>query len=326
MVGAIYVGERPGLGPLAQRRIDPCPALDWGRREPAPRVPRNRFSGSWKGVVVVPRSGQYYFRVRHRGGATLTIGGRTLINEHSMSEGWAGSSTRLRAGPTQLLLTYAEKRENKDSEVRVYWSGPDFGCVPLGPVWVGHSSYRLKMAKAWEEPELDEREAAGPALPPALRRKVAERPPEGNIVENAGFEDITEQTKFPKRWAPHQWGERGVQSTVRADRSNPRSGERAMVVRGFAAGGRPGFFQTMTLPPGRYEVRYWACADIGKAAQVQAHLAGHDLGVNSVGEEYRQFTDTVDLEEKAVNASLRIWTPTPRVRVWFDDVEVEAPR
>ena len=88
----------------------------------------------------------------------------------------------------------------------------------------------------------------------------------------------------------------------------------------------PGAFTSVTLPPGTYEVRYWACADVGETANIRAHLGGRDLDEKTVSDDWKQFTQTVEIKERLVKASLRLMLLTFRRRVWFDDMEVEAVR
>ena len=161
---------------------------------------------------------------------------------------------------------------------------------------------------------------------PKEKAKKAEPPPEGNLISNGGFEIVSRQGGFPVDWTAGQWGRHGVKYTVRLDRTNPHAGERALVVRAFDEDAEPGVYATLDLQPWKYEVRYWACADIGRKAHVRASLADQDLGDDLVTEDWKQFRHTVVIERKHLNAKLRFRTPTPRVRVWLDDVELEAVR
>ncbi len=89
----------------------------------------------------------------------------------------------------------------------------------------------------------------------------------------------------------------------------------------------PGVFTTIQgLAAGRYEVRLWACADVGARARVCCGLAGAEAGAETVADEWKQVRFAVRIPEKPQNAVLRIWVATPDVRVWLDDVEVEPAR
>ena len=85
----------------------------------------------------------------------------------------------------------------------------------------------------------------------------------------------------------------------------------------------PGAALAAALEPGRYELRFWASADVGKTAQVHANLAGKDLGPFTVDEDWKQIVRAIEVDERKPGAVLRLWTSTPRVRVWFDDVSLE---
>jgi len=147
-----------------------------------------------------------------------------------------------------------------------------------------------------------------------------------SLVVNGGFETVDAGTRFAARWTPHQWGAGGASASIRLDASNPHAGDRAVVVRGLGDGVEPGMWTTVTLDAGRYVVSYWACADIEARAQVVAHLAGKDLAIQTVGEDWTRFEEVVEIEERSANATLKLRTLTPRVRVWFDDVDVKAVR
>ena len=105
--------------------------------------------------------------------------------------------------------------------------------------------------------------------------------------------------------------------------SNPHEGgESALVARALVEGAKAGASTALKLEAGVYKVSYWACAKVGQTATVGAHLAGNDLPDDSVGDEWKQFTHEVEVKKKALIGSFRIWTSTPNVRVWFDDIEV----
>ena len=105
--------------------------------------------------------------------------------------------------------------------------------------------------------------------------------------------------------------------------SNPREGgQSALVVRAMDGGAKAGAATSLKLDPGTYRVSYWACANVDKTATVGAHLAGADLPENTVGDEWKRFTHEAQVAKKTLAGALRVWTSTPNVRVWFDDVEV----
>jgi hypothetical protein len=180
---------------------------------------------------------------------------------------------------------------------------------------------REKMAHFLNKPlrQLEEEQAA-------RKKAEKEKPPEGNQAANGDFERLDPETRFPEGWKIGQWGRTGLKYYVRADRSNPRSGEHAVCARVISAGAQAGVFTTMRLPAGTYEVRYWASCDVGKTATVAGALAESPLRRNAVGGDWRQFEQTVLLDGKPPFATLKLWSETAGVRVFFDDVEVEAVR
>jgi hypothetical protein len=151
-----------------------------------------------------------------------------------------------------------------------------------------------------------------------------EPPPKGNLVSNGGFEEVSEETGFAAGWQAGQMRELRTKYSVRLDRMTKRSGRSSVVCRSFDEEGTPGVLTTLSLTPYKYELSFWACADLGETATVTARLAGHDLQASTVTEEWTRFKQTVTLEKKHPNARLRIWITTPRVRVWLDDVELRG--
>lgn len=175
------------------------------------------------------------------------------------------------------------------------------------------------------------REAAGRRQPGTVGR-VVKRPGSpgaaaasgGNLVVNGGFERRGTRAEVAEGWTKDQWGSARGKYSVRHDRSNPRTGDMALVARASADEVHPGARAAFGSPlePGTYAFRFWACTDVGKKAEVRGHFAGQDLPPADVGEEWVQIKMTVGIEEKQKRPELRFFTTTRNVRVWFDDVEV----
>ncbi|MHC4249614.1 MAG: PA14 domain-containing protein, partial [Planctomycetota bacterium] len=325
MKGTFYGRSVPG-GKVLLRSLDPAASFSWNG-SPGGDVPHDGFSCTWAGTLVVPANGFYSFRVRHRGGVQLAIAGRAVVSKWEDADGWQDGSIALRKGRLPVTLKYSNPRGK--AEVRVYWSGPGFALRTLGADALAHKAAALVVARPWEE-EPRKVTAAGRTVGGAARgtRSTgrAARTVTGNQVPNGGFEEMDGQTKFASRWRRGQWGTRGAQYSVRIDRSNPRAGERALAVRGLAPGALPGAETTLALPPGDYELRYWACADVGATAEVHASVAGRELRMNAAGERWKHFSQRIKIGEDLPRAGLRLWISTPGVRVWFDDVEVVPVR
>ncbi len=140
-------------------------------------------------------------------------------------------------------------------------------------------------------------------------------------IANGGFEEKDDRG-FAAKWTKAQWGDRRAGSSIRLDKSNPHAGENALVIRGLADGGKPGASTTLRLDAGTYEISYWACTSVGKSATVGVRFGGRDIGEKSIGDDWKKFTETVKVEKKNLNSGLGLWTSTPNIRVWFDDVAV----
>ena len=144
------------------------------------------------------------------------------------------------------------------------------------------------------------------------------------LDQNGGFEKTGKTGEVGEGWTKGQWGSGRGRYSVRLDRTNSHAGEHALVARTYADGVHPGVQQMLgsDLQPGRYEVRFWACADVGKTADVRVQLAGQDLPPATAGEDWAQIRMAASIGEKEKRRGLRLYVTTPKVRVWFDDVEL----
>jgi hypothetical protein len=174
---------------------------------------------------------------------------------------------------------------------------------------------------------VDDVAAADRAALDAAAKPVSTKPrPKGNLVANGGFEKLNDTTKFALGWTSHQWGGAAAKHSCRVDRAESHGGARSLVVRGLTEGAKSGAFTSVSLHPGPYEVRFWVSADVdeGKTAKVFCHLGGFECDAVDVGSKWTQVVHRITVDERTFAASLRLWTTAVRVRVWFDDVEVEA--
>jgi hypothetical protein len=326
MKGGIFLGEKP-VGRPVLRHWSPAALLDWRNKSPGEKVPADRFSGAWEGVLVAPRTGHYTFRAHQKGGLMLTVGRQQAAGSWRAVEEVNDKAVVLKKGKNDVRMAYFNR--SGEAMAQVWWSGPGFGMGPLTSDVLGHSAPKLAMAEPWKPaPPAPAPVAGGQAGGVDAGREAAkppgERPPEGNLVANGGFEERNEDTRFAARWSKGQWGKRGARYSVRLDRSNPKTGDSALSLRGLEAGAEAGASTTLKLVPATYEVRFWACAAIGKNADVLASLAGRNLPAFTVGDEYKQFTARIEITKKELQAALRIRLTTPTGRVWLDDVEIEA--
>jgi len=333
--GSLFAAEQPGGRPAA-RRYDSEFAHDWDTDAPGDNVPKDKFSGVWKGTLIVPKSGPYMFRVYRSGGVRVTVNRRPIANKWSNAEGYLDSAVPLRAGRVPIAIMYTHR--SGKAALKISWAGPSFGFRRLSGGDLAHPARTLAMAKAWEPvvvalPQPPAVAGGGKPKPPGLiplpgeeEEKPREKPPEGDLVTNGGFEVVADGQRLPERWNKHNWGPASSRLYARTDRVNAKGGENAIMVRGTGDGSLAGVYTSVkSMPPAKYRLRFWVCADVGETARIHAHLAGQDLQSESVGEDWKQLTFTVEIkDEKVSNPPLRLWTSTTGVKVWFDDVEVEA--
>ncbi|MHC4249518.1 MAG: carbohydrate binding domain-containing protein [Planctomycetota bacterium] len=156
-------------------------------------------------------------------------------------------------------------------------------------------------------------------------RKNPDFLPKGNQVMNGGFEERKSKDSLADCWTGGQWGGPGKNYSVRRSKANPREGgEYSIVLYSMTEGAKPGVSTAVKLPPAKYVIRYWACADAEKTARIQVSFGGKDLQDHAVTDKWQQFKETVSVEKRSFQTKLQISTATNRVRVYLDDVEVEA--
>jgi len=169
--------------------------------------------------------------------------------------------------------------------------------------------------------------AADAAAAELAAESVAREPrPKGNLVVNGGFEAVDERSNFARGWTSHQWGPPSAKHSCRVDRTERHAGDRSLVIRGLTEGAKSGAFTSVSLHEGPYEVRFWVSADVdeGQGVKVFCHLGGYACDTVEIGAKWTKVVHRVEVEDRQLTASLRLWTTAVRVRVWIDDVEVEA--
>jgi hypothetical protein len=147
-----------------------------------------------------------------------------------------------------------------------------------------------------------------------------------NVIDNPSFEESDAPDAFARAWTAHAWEGPLARFSVGVDSSYARTGRRSLQVVNADVGGRRGAYAVVALEAGVYEVTYRACADVGKTAEVQAHLGGVDLDAVSVGEAWQEITQTVEFERPRPGSGLKLWVVSAGGRAWFDDVEVKRVR
>ena len=128
-----FFSSNPGGGAVV--RLDESVNFDWDGAEPAPDVPATRFSVAWCGEIEVPETGDYQFAIDADSGATLSLGGKTVID----SRGAPGNSSPpigLQAGaryPVQLKYFNAGGK----ARARLFWFGPTIprSIIPKGRLY-----------------------------------------------------------------------------------------------------------------------------------------------------------------------------------------------
>ena len=124
--GRFYRNQTLSGSPALTRdapRID----FDWGRAAPAPGLPADGWSATWRGTLTPPATGDYLLALSSDDGSRLYVDGRLVIDhwgDHASSSKTA--TVALRAGrPVAIRVDYYEKAG--EASLRLGWR------VPGGP-------------------------------------------------------------------------------------------------------------------------------------------------------------------------------------------------
>ena len=90
----------------------------------------------------------------------------------------------------------------------------------------------------------------------------------------------------------------------------------------MSEGAKPGVTTSFALDPGKYEVSYWACTDVGRLAFIEGSLGAAGIDERQFSDKWEQFKQVIVVEKKVFGANLKLWTNTVGVRIWLDDVRV----
>ncbi len=135
--GALVTFERLGgdAAPLRHTQRARLLSLAVERGETAtPFLPPGLFRATWRTSVRLPARERCRFRAEGRGTVTLTINGEVVL-DGLMRPGKPVASAqpaRLKKGDNELVLVF-ESGAQGDGQVRLFWSGTDFGFEPIFP-------------------------------------------------------------------------------------------------------------------------------------------------------------------------------------------------
>jgi mono/diheme cytochrome c family protein len=118
-------------------RVDSQLAFHWGEASPDPRLAAGEFHATWQGHLYVLNRGDYRFYLFGTGEVELKIAGREVVARQTLRNGWYTSpSVPLAAEFLTFALSF--RRTEKDAQLMVLWSGPDFGLEPIPPRFLFH--------------------------------------------------------------------------------------------------------------------------------------------------------------------------------------------
>ena len=101
---------------------------------PTPYLPVGAFRARFDAMVTLPARDRMNFRVDGRGKVKLLVNGKPVLDgrlrgrERLETE----KAVRLKKGENDLQIEY-ESAARGDGELRVFWSGYDFGFEPIAP-------------------------------------------------------------------------------------------------------------------------------------------------------------------------------------------------
>ncbi len=101
---------------------------------PTPYLPAGAFTATVDAVVTLPARDRMKFRVDGRGNVTLRVNGKTVLDGRMRGRDplETEKAVRLKKGENDLQVVF-ESAARGDGELRVFWSGYDFGFEPIAP-------------------------------------------------------------------------------------------------------------------------------------------------------------------------------------------------
>jgi mono/diheme cytochrome c family protein len=101
---------------------------------PTPFVQPGMFRATWVATLILPARDRCRFRLDGRGSAKLIVNGETVLDD-TLRPGKpieTSQPARLKKGDNELVLSF-ESSGMGDGQVRLFWSGTDFGFEPIAP-------------------------------------------------------------------------------------------------------------------------------------------------------------------------------------------------
>jgi len=101
---------------------------------PTPFLPVGSFEATFDTVVTLPARDRMKFRVDGRGKVKLSVNGKVVLEGRVRGREplETKKAVRLKKGENDLKLVY-ESAARGDGEMRLFWSGYDFGFEPIAP-------------------------------------------------------------------------------------------------------------------------------------------------------------------------------------------------
>ncbi|MGC6489245.1 MAG: c-type cytochrome [Planctomycetota bacterium] len=106
---------------------------------PTPYLPVGAFRARFDAMVTLPARDRMKFRVDGRGKVKLVVNGKVVLDGRLRGRAplETEKAVRLKKGENDLLVEY-ESAARGDGELRVFWSGYDFGFEPVAPELLSH--------------------------------------------------------------------------------------------------------------------------------------------------------------------------------------------
>lgn len=101
---------------------------------PTPYLRPGAFSAKFDTMVTLPARDRMNFRIDGRGKVKLTVNGKVILEDRLRGRGpiETKKAVRLKKGENALQLEF-ESAARGDGELRLFWSGYDFGFEPIAP-------------------------------------------------------------------------------------------------------------------------------------------------------------------------------------------------
>jgi hypothetical protein len=111
-------------------RVDPDVLFNWSSSPPDERLPAGKFTGQWRGTLLLRSAEKYRFHAYIQGRISVSVNQQVVLSGESVEPAWiSGTEHSLTFGDQPVDISFTQTQPT--AQFKLYWSSTDF---PLEPV------------------------------------------------------------------------------------------------------------------------------------------------------------------------------------------------